>query len=139
MNQSTSPTMNGVTIDNSLAANWVSARQLRLYAGRLQGRSDLLPLSTWKRWKRQLGISGEGDRLYSPEQARLILEFCQWLLEGGSVKGFQINKNIQVEETFNEQRERVWNNQQQQQQQRTQSYRAPQQPSYPDGATTIIC
>lgn len=82
-------TTNGSNPDTD---SYMSAAQLRLVVGKLQGRKGQLPLSTWKRWRSQLALTG--DRLYGPDQVRLVVSFCGWLASGGTVEGFQLTHGI---------------------------------------------
>ena len=81
---------------------YLSAAQLRLAVGRLQGRKGQLPLSTWKRWRNQLAL--KDGRLYGPDQVRLVMRFCNWLASGGTVEGFQLTHGIKQESKSHEYR-----------------------------------
>lgn len=96
---------------NTDKQEYYSSHSLRTYIARFQGKKGLLPDSTWKRWKQQLGLTGK--RIYSPEEARLVMDFCKWLSQNGTVEEFQKKHGI-IQEKSNEQQQ--WSQQQHQHQ-----------------------
>lgn len=100
-----------MTTGNTDDKQFLGSKALKVYIARLQGKKPPLPDSTWKRWKQQLGLSGK--RIYGPEEVQLIMDFCKWLEQGGTVEEFQKNNGIMQEKSTNEQQQ--WTQQQQQQ------------------------